>query len=101
MRTNLNLHNALNHCRIARHQGKISAEVQQRTLRRLLRAQDIDMEVITLNRWGKLMALRTSIARELAPKIAKIQQARWEVFHFKEDAPMGQPESEATPMLAA
>lgn len=77
MKANLNLHTALTHCRTARRMGKISGEVQQRTLRRLLNAQGIEVENITATRWGRMMALRASIEREIKPKLDAIRKARY------------------------
>ena len=83
----MNLHNALNQCRTARRHGKISSEVQQRTLRRLLRGNQDAPEVITLRRWGSLMALRAAIERDVAPKLEELRKARWAVLRFKDYAP--------------
>jgi hypothetical protein len=83
MKTNINLHNAMWQCRIARHQGKISTETQQRTLRRLLRSQGVQMEPITLDRWGTLMAFRQQIEQEITPQLEAVRRARHELFHCK------------------
>jgi hypothetical protein len=88
MKTNINLHTALRHCRTARHQHKISMEVQQRTLRRLLNSQGLEMESVTLNRWGSLMALRARIEREIKPTKDAMLAARWKLFRTKDDRPL-------------
>lgn len=78
MKTNINLHTALTQCRTARRQGKISSEVQQRTLRRVCKTSGMEMEVITHDRWGQMMALRASIEREIAPKKETFRRTQWE-----------------------
>jgi hypothetical protein len=78
MKTQINLHVALTQCRIARRQGKISSEIQQRILRRLCNANNLDIEPITHNRWGRMMALRASIEREIAPQKEAFRRTQWE-----------------------
>ena len=81
----MNLHNALQQCRTARRHGKISAEVQQRTLRRLLRGDPDAMETITLRRWGRLMSLRRSIEKDINTKVLALRKARHEIYGSRDD----------------
>ena len=65
----MNIQSAIAQCRIARRQGKISNQVQQRTLRRL------NGPGIMGAHWQKMLKLRITVDRDVAPQMEAIKQA--------------------------
>ncbi len=72
----LNINTALRQMRTARHLGKLSNEQQVRILRKRC-------GVNRMATWERLMALRASIEREIAPILAAKRQAERECFDVK------------------
>lgn len=72
----LNIKTAVRQMRVARRLGKISNEVQTRIMRRLAPRE-------SQVHWENMMALRASIAREIAPAIHAKRVAERECFDIK------------------
>ena len=75
LNTNINLEQAVRQMRVACKLGKISLDTQNRTMRRL--------GVNRFANWERMMALRASIEKEIAPILRAKREAERDCFDIK------------------